>query len=48
MRALVLENEDKLQTGKYIFVSKNAIFDRKYRVLQKDFQYAIKKLGLFI
>ncbi|MEA2019215.1 MAG: ribonuclease P protein component [Campylobacterota bacterium] len=47
LRALVLEKENQLQDGKYIFVAKNALLDREHKVLQKDFTYAIKKLGLF-
>ena len=45
--AAVLEKENQLQNGKYIFVAKNDIFERDYKTLQKDFKYAIKKLGLF-
>ncbi|MEA3497945.1 MAG: ribonuclease P protein component [Campylobacterota bacterium] len=47
LRALVLEKENQLTNGKYIFVAKNDIFERDFKTLQKDFKYAIKKLGLF-
>ncbi|MEA3314244.1 MAG: ribonuclease P protein component [Campylobacterota bacterium] len=47
LRALVLEKENQLKNGKYIFVAKNGIFERDFKVLQKDFKYAMKKLGLF-
>ncbi|MEA2050440.1 MAG: ribonuclease P protein component [Campylobacterota bacterium] len=46
LRALVLEKEDTLINGKYIFVAKPALFERDHKTLQKDFNYAIKKLGL--
>jgi len=44
---LVLEKEDQLANGKYIFVAKTDIFERDHKTLQNDFKYAIKKLGLF-
>jgi ribonuclease P protein component len=47
LRALVLEQENQLTNGKYIFVAKIDIFKRDYNVLKKDFKYAIKKLDLF-
>ncbi|MEA3354565.1 MAG: ribonuclease P protein component [Campylobacterota bacterium] len=47
LRALVLEKEERLKNGKYIFVAKSEIFNKEHKVLQKDFNYAMKKLGLF-
>jgi len=47
LRALVLDKEKQLKNGKYIFVAKNAIFERDFNTLKKDFKYAIKKLDLF-
>ncbi len=43
----MIEKEDKLLDGKYIFVAKISIFERDHKTLQNDFKYAIKKLGLF-
>jgi ribonuclease P protein component len=48
MRALVLEKENQLKKGKYIFVAKNTIFNKDHKGLQKDFNFAMKKLGLFL
>jgi len=47
LRALVLEKEKKLTSGKYIFVAKSELFERDHKTLQKDFNFAIKKLGLY-
>ena len=47
LRALVLEKEKQLQNGKYIFVAKNELFEREHKTLQKDFDFAMKKLGLY-
>jgi len=47
LKALVLEKESKLKNGKYIFVAKNTIFEKKYINLQKDFNFAMKRLDLF-
>jgi len=47
LRALVLDKEDQLKNGKYIFVAKAAIFQRDFITLKKDFRYALKKLDLF-
>jgi hypothetical protein len=44
----VLEKEGRLKPGKYIFVAKTSIFEREHKVLQKDFSFAMKKLGLFL
>jgi RNase P protein component len=43
---LVLDEEDQLKNGKYIFVAKNSILEREYKVLKNDFKYSIKKLDL--
>ncbi|MCD4759004.1 MAG: ribonuclease P protein component [Arcobacteraceae bacterium] len=47
LRALVLEKEKELTNGKYIFVAKNELFLRDHKTLQKDFNFAMKKLGLY-
>ena len=46
LRALVLEKENRLQNGKYILVAKSELLKRSHKILQKDFDYAMKKLGL--
>ncbi len=46
LRALALENEKSLKTGKYIFVAKGELLNRSHQALKKDFKYAMKKLGL--
>jgi ribonuclease P protein component len=43
-----LEKESNLKNGKYIFVAKNTIFQKDHKELQKDFNFAMKKLGLYI
>lgn len=47
LRALVLENENCLKKGNYIFVAKASIEQRDYKLLQKDFNFAMKKAGFF-
>jgi len=47
LRALFLTNENKVQLGKYIFVAKDAIHDRTIQELQKDFNFAFKRLELY-
>lgn len=47
MRALILENELKIKTGKYIFVAKKEIENRDYKQLKKDFNFALKNLKAF-
>jgi RNase P protein component len=42
-----LEKESDLKQGKYIFVAKSELLNREFKVLQRDFSYAMKKLGLF-
>ncbi|NVJ52922.1 ribonuclease P protein component [Arcobacter sp. CECT 8983] len=46
LRALCLKFEDKLKTGKYIFVAKERLFEKDFKTLEKDFMYAMKKLQL--
>jgi hypothetical protein len=41
-----LGKEDQLKNGKYIFVAKISIFEREYKVLKNDLEYAMKKLDL--
>ena len=48
LRALVLKNATKVSHGKYIFVAKAALFERDFSTLEKDFKYAMKKLGLYV
>lgn len=43
----MLQNENQLKIGKYVFVAKNELLSREFQVLQKDFYYAMKKLDLF-
>jgi len=47
LRAVFLSNENKVLTGKYIFVAKQTINDRKYEDLKKDFNFAFKRLELY-
>lgn len=47
IRALILTFEEKIKTGKYIFVTKENIFEKSPKELEKDFKYAMKKLDLF-
>jgi ribonuclease P protein component len=42
-----LENEEKIITGKYIFVAKDEIMNKSYIELQKDFNFAFKRLNLY-
>lgn len=46
IRALILTFENKIKTGKYIFVAKENIFEKSPKELEKDFKYAMKKLEL--
>ncbi|WP_419766441.1 MAG: ribonuclease P protein component [Arcobacter sp.] len=47
LRAIVLENEEKIITGKYIFVAKDELLKKSYVQLQKDFNFAFKRLNLY-
>jgi ribonuclease P protein component len=42
MRALFLENEKKLQNGRYIFVAKEGIDTVAFEKLQRDFSKVIR------
>ena len=46
LRALILNFENKIKSGKYIFVAKQNIFEKSPKELEKDFKYAMKKLDL--
>lgn len=48
LRALVLEKENCLKKGNYIFVAKVHIDKLDHKTLQKDFNFAMKKAGLFL
>ena len=47
LRSFALTNEKSLKVGKYIFVAKNELLNLTHLSLEKDFKYAMKKLGLF-
>ncbi|WP_428025727.1 ribonuclease P protein component [Arcobacter sp.] len=47
LRAIVLENENKIIAGKYIFVAKDELINKSYADLQKDFNFAFKRLNLY-
>ena len=47
LRAMFLEYEDKIQKGSYIFIAKEAINDRDFKGIKKDFDFAFKRLELF-
>ena len=47
LRALVLLNENRFTTGKYVFVAKVDILKKEFNALKKDFKYAMKKIGIF-
>lgn len=46
MRAVFLSYENKVLSGKYIFVVKDKIKERNYEELIKDFNFALKRLEL--
>jgi len=46
MRAIFLSYENKIMSGKYIFVVKEPINKRTYEELIKDFNFAFKRLEL--
>jgi len=46
MRAIFLTYENKLMSGKYIFVVKDKINDRTFEELKRDFNFAFKRLEL--
>ena len=44
MRALFASYENQLLTGNYIFVAKITLHDRTFLELNKDFDFALKRL----
>jgi len=46
MRAIFLSYENKVLSGKYIFVVKDKINDRDFDELKRDFNFALKRLEL--
>jgi len=46
MRAVFLSYENKIMSGKYIFVVKDKINNRNFEELKKDFNFALKRLEL--
>ena len=46
IRALLLTYENKIESGKYIFVAIENIFEKCPKELDRDFKYAMKKLQL--
>ncbi|MCI0500376.1 MAG: ribonuclease P protein component [Epsilonproteobacteria bacterium] len=47
LRSLMLKNESNLPSGEYVFVAKDEILKRDYPLLEKDFKYAMKKMGIY-
>ena len=47
LRAIVLENEEKIISGKYIFVAKQELLGKTYTELKKDFNFAFRRLELY-
>jgi len=43
---LCLSNQNRIKKGKYIFVAKQALFNKSHKELERDFIYAMKKLQL--
>ncbi len=43
----MLKNESNLPSGEYVFVAKDEILKRDYPLLEKDFKYAMKKMGIY-
>ncbi len=48
LRAIFLEFETSLKNGKYILVAKDAIHNKDYKTLKKDFSWTMQKLNLFL
>ncbi len=46
MRAIFLSYENRVMSGKYIFVVKDKINNRNFEELKKDFNFAFKRLEL--
>lgn len=47
LKGLFLSYEDKVKSGKYIFVAKEKIHERDFVGLKKDFDFAFRRLELF-
>lgn len=47
MKALFMEFENLVVSGKYIFVAKDKIESRNFNELKNDFKFAFKRLELF-
>jgi ribonuclease P protein component len=47
LRALFMQNEHKIKSGKYIFVAKASLNERNFEQLKKDFNFAFKRLELY-
>jgi len=45
---LVLQYENKIVNGSYVFVAKVDIFERDYQQLIQDFRYCMKKLEVLV
>jgi hypothetical protein len=43
----MLKNESQLPSGEYAFIAKEEILKREYPILEKDFKYAMKKMGIY-
>jgi hypothetical protein len=43
----MLRHESHLPSGEYAFVAKEEILKREYLLLEKDFKYAMKKMGIY-
>ncbi len=43
MRALFIQNADKLKDGTYIFVAKEAINKVEFSKIEQDFRYILRK-----
>lgn len=42
-----MANENRIKSGKYIFVAKDKLFEKDYKELERDFSFAMKKMQLF-
>lgn len=47
LRACILDYEERLKEGSYIFVAKNLIHDKTFQDLKRDFNFAFKRLEVF-
>ncbi len=47
LRAMLLTYDNKIKSGKYIFIVKNNIFDKNVTELRSAFNFAFKRLELF-